>query len=180
MGDFVTALGIGLSLAFSLGALFYAVWYGRHTSIELARPDPALLEARGRQQQAIDELLVNQQDLLRRVLELELLVTEYQLGTSALIAQLESMGVTPVWRPKGKPGEAVSETVTLSKEIERLFSMDEMTRLAADAGIPPESYDGDTAPARALELVLYAQRHGTLSTLIAACRKARPKGRWGK
>ena len=181
MNDFVAALGVGLSLAFSMGALLYAVWYGRHSSMELARPDAGQMAARAQQQSAIDELLANQQDLLRRVLELELMVTEYQLGTSQLIAQLESLKVTPAWRPKAKGagGEMGSDTVTLSKEIERLFTVDEMNQLAAAAGIPPGSFDGDTQPARALELVQYAQRHGQLEALVAACRKARPRGKWG-
>lgn len=184
MSDYLNLIGVSVALTLSAGALLYAIWTGRHTSVELARPDPAQMEARARQQEAINGLLVNQQDLLRRVLELELLVTEYQLGTSQLIAQLESMGVTPVWRPKSKTptngGVPESESISLYRAIVAQFSMDELTTLMLDAGIPEAEVGGDTATARALELVQYAQRHGQLDALKAACRKARPRGKWGK
>lgn len=191
MNDFVAALGIGLSLAFSMGALLYAVWYGRHSSMELARPDARQMELREQQRAAINDLLYKQQELTGRVLELELEMTDlrvtlsdYQQGTAQLITQLETMKVTPAWQPKRKlvthGGSPESESVALYKAIAQQFSLEEMDELKMAANIPDGEVGGDTVTAQALELVQYAQRHGQLDALIAACKKARPRGKWGK
>lgn len=190
MGEILAAIGVGLSISISAIALGYALWTGRHNAVELAQPDAEQMRVRDDQQRAIDSLLSQQQRLTLRVLELEremsdlrIELSEWQQGGTRNIAFIEAQGLEPPWKPRDVRQVTVEplpepDAATLSKLIASLFSLDEMSDLAMEAGIGEEEYGGDTKQARARELVQYAMRHDKLTDLISAARQARPRSRW--
>lgn len=198
MNEIWAAIGISLSLAISVAALAYALWDGRHGTVELAQPNAEDMRIRDEQQAAIDGLLSQQQRLTLRVLELEremsdlrLELSEWKQGGVLNIAFIEAKGLEPPWKPrdmrqagvapKGAPNSTPdNETVTLYQQIANQFSLDEMSELAMNAGIPEGEFGGDTKTARARELVQFALRHDKLTDLVDAARKARPRSRWGR
>lgn len=181
MSDWVAVTVLGMSLAMSVAALAVAIAYGRHQEVELIQPGARGAELRDQQRAAIDKLLEDQQRLTLRVLELELTVTELQLDNSRLRSLLHEAGIEPPSNPKLRTdGAPESLAVALYKLIAARFNVDELADLGMSIGIQNEDIAGETITARALELVQYAQRHGMLSELIAACRKARPKTAWPK
>lgn len=62
----------------------------------------------------------------------------------------------------------------LAAEIDRKFSLDEMTMLAMDIDIDPDQIPGATGQARALSLVRAADRRNKLQPLIHAIQIERP------
>ena len=189
MGDYLAAVGIVAAVGFSVAALIVAIWRGQDSSMHLEQPDPEQMQMRAKQKAAIDDLLTRQQELTTRVLELEsemaelrVWLSDFEAGTTQLMAQLEALKVEPAWRPKKKrtrPEEAQdSQGPALYKKIADQFSDAEIDELAMNAGVPAEEFGGDTKTAKALELVQYAQRHGSLENLIAAAKKARPRGKF--
>lgn len=159
-----------LSLA-SVVALALAFWWSRRQPV-VYRYDGAVTDLR----QRVEELTL-------RVIELELGRSHDRVGIARLTAQLIDAGLTPVWAPgpggltPDAPG-GESQLVRVYQLIDEHFSLDEIEELALTAGIPPESYEGETRPARALSLVQFAARHGRLDELMAACRRARPRVAW--
>ena len=186
MGDYLAGLGVILAVGISVAALGVALVRDRNRGgMHLEQPDPEQMQQRAKQKAAIDDLLTRQQELTTRVLELEsemadlkVMLSDYQAGTEQLLAQLELHGVKPAWQPKKRPSKETRDEPALYKKIADQFNDEEMDELAMNAGIPSGEFGGETKTARALELVQYAQRHGQLESLIAAARKARPRGKF--
>lgn len=96
--------------------------------------------------------------------EIEIRDAQIQL----LIEQLSRARIEPATR-------AQAETLyEMAKEIREEFSLDEIDTLALSAGVRPDDISGTTTLERARELVLVADRRGTLSALMRAIREARP------
>lgn len=82
--------------------------------------------------------------------------------------QLRRSGIAPVELAEVETLSSVSE------DIQRQFSMDEIDGLAFAIGIAPDAIPGDTASERARELVMAANRRQLLERLLAQVAKERP------
>jgi len=130
----------------------------------------------------LDDLMHRVEELTLEVIELRLHLSSWQTGATHLIAQITALGYAPAWEPDdsltGAGPMRQPALVRLYQRIAEHFDLAEIDELAVAAGIPAESYGGETRQARALALVQYAARHGNLSQLLTTCRKARPRVRW--
>lgn len=130
----------------------------------------------------VGDLMHRVEELTLELIEVRLHLSSWQTGATHLIAQITALGYAPAWEPDdsltGAGPMRQPALVRLYQRIAEHFDLNEIDALAAEAGMPAESYGGETRQARALALVQYAARHGNLSQLLAACRKARPKVRW--
>lgn len=128
------------------------------------------LEAMRRQNDEITLQLIDMQRRLSYALR-------YIADLSAVLAE---NGIQPPSMPLELAPTRAQQfpSVVLHQLMVRVFDMDELTELALEADIPPESYSGGTVSARARSLIQYAERHGVLSELLDACRKARPREMW--
>ena len=166
MIDWNLAVSIGLTLV-ALAAVGLALHMSR---TRMVRYQPSA---------ALTEMSLRLEELTLRVIELELALSKYRVGTAQLIGQVENLGKKPVWVPESpRPADREPVLVRLYQVIAEHFSLSELDTLMFDAGIAAESVTGGTVQAKSLALVQYAARHGLLEQLLVACRNARPRETW--
>lgn len=169
--DWNLLITVGLTLV-ALAAVVIALHMSRARAVRY-QPSTMLAEMSSR----LEELTL-------RVIEVELALSRYRVGTAQLIGQVETLGAVPVWRPEwigrgGAPEQREPVLVRLYQVIAEHFSLSELETLMFEVGIAAEAVaGGDTVHSRSMALVQYAARHGLLDQLVAACRRARPREVW--
>ena len=66
----------------------------------------------------------------------------------------------------------------LRQQIDQLFNDSELQNLCLTVGVDYESLTGETKQDKVRQLILHCNRHGTIQTLIEACRQERPHITW--
>lgn len=66
----------------------------------------------------------------------------------------------------------------LHQNLVAAFSLEELRLLAASVDIPWDHLRGEALPDRALSLLIYADKHGRMASLVAECARERPKLKW--
>jgi hypothetical protein len=125
-------------------------------------------------QAEIDELHGAMQADREELNDLRLEMAEWRHGMAIIFEQMKAAKITPLWTPKEKPPRTGRGQSTLAKRIADGFSIDEINGLAYDIGITPEEFAGDTAAARARELVELSHRRGITQALIGRVNELRP------
>lgn len=140
------------------------------------------MEARFDRQQArldaqakrIDQLEAEIDDLREgRVIDHEEM-RELRDGIGLLVEQIRKANMTPVWTPENVKRRPRTGQTALARQIEQLFTLDEIDGLAFDMGIDKGQLSGDTLGPRARALVAFAADRGRLNELRRAVTDARP------
>ena len=135
------------------------------------------LETARKQEYAETESLREETEGLRQE------VRELRRGVQALIGQIESVPLTPVWRPPERAAVAppagkrrIKYLAGLRDKIAAVFTTEEIGDLAFRLGVDPEDLAGETRPARARSLVDHFENLGRIEELRGLCAALRPNG----
>jgi hypothetical protein len=91
------------------------------------------------------------------------------VGPHATVVQQAAAGPPPI-----DEDQVAAANMGLVRALIAHFSLDELRLLCAGLGVDYEALNGDTKPARALDLMLTCARRGRLAELAAAIREERP------
>lgn len=137
----------------------------------------------------VDTALRQINELTLRILELELERSGYRIWNNGLVIQVLELGGIPVPPPSWLVLSPVPDVMAVSAEsklvklfhvIDDAFNDNELDDLAFHAGISLNEIAGDTASARARNLIEYAAKRGYLGKLLAEGRRLRPNAPWPK
>ena len=135
------------------------------------------LETARKQEYAETESLREETEGLRQE------VRELRRGVQALIGQIESVPLTPVWRPPERAAAApatgkwrAKDVTALRDKIAEQFIVEEINDLAFRLGTDPEDLTGETSPTRALSLVRHFKNLNRMEELRSLCAALRPNG----
>lgn len=123
----------------------------------------------------VDELTRERQQDYTLLKQLQIRITELEIGVRVLVAQIERLGEKPDWSPGGATSEPPPAR-PLHETLAYYFNNEELDDLAARVGIDHESLAGRTRIKRAQSLVEAAARMSVTEALIATARELRPKG----
>ena len=110
-------------------------------------------------------------------------VRELRQGVQALIGQIESVPLTPVWRPPVQPvsapgsgGRRAKSLASLRDGIAEQFSLEEIDDLAFRLGVEPDELVGESRSTKARSLVSHFKNVNRIEELRGLCAVLRPTG----
>lgn len=124
----------------------------------------------------VDELTRERQQDYSLLKQLQVRITELEIGVRVLVAQIERLGEKPEWSPTAVVVEDATAARPLHEVLSYYFNNEELDDLAARVGIDHESLAGRTRIKRAQSLVEAAARMSVTDVLIDTARELRPKG----
>ena len=111
--------------------------------------------------------------------ELKKQVVSLERGQLADVANSESdSNVFIVPKPNTDTGELRRRRYYLHEKISERFSPSELVGFMYSLGIDPGDVPGETHHEQCLQFVMYCERHGMMSELLAKLREERPRYEW--
>lgn len=129
------------------------------------------------QQERLERQSMRIEALEARTIEQDARIKHLEDGVTALIDQLHSAKMDPVWTPEGwtrRINMPPQNKAELRQRLKEQFTIDELDSLAFDLGISRDELSGETLDARVRSLMTYVERRGHMNELVAAVMKERP------